>query len=353
MATVPALTDRTLAARWAEVRDEDALDDSARLREWLERGAIGEPPAGTTDTLVAAALYAMLPDWFFDAFDSLLSGEVPPGASLPVEDFVAAFMSVAGAAAPAASRLLADPAPIRTADAGRLLRGLRINEWAARVFAGLDEVPVQMAALGGPDAVLRSLLSNLPDAVAIPELLDGPDSEATEFVQSLTRETIDDWHDSGRLFRDHVHTVRLLHRALGGQGLTPAEKAALLDSYAATSGFRPQVPLSAAEIAERARPLLAAAFEGELASARSWPLRRSAPAGLYVRAMAALWADLTEMTPPVLCATPSCGVAVPPTRNRRHCDSCRASRRRQSVRRSRARLAGPPRLGGGALMAPP
>jgi hypothetical protein len=59
-------------------------------------------------------------------------------------------------------------------------------------------------------------------------------------------------------------------------------------------------------------------------------------AGLYVRALLALWVDLNQTTAPLACATPACPGTVPPTRNRRYCDSCQAARRRQSVRRSRA-----------------
>jgi hypothetical protein len=318
------------------IGQEDA-DNSVRLREWLESGASGEPPPGTSATLVATRLYASLPEWFLDAFDLILAGADAGATSGTVEDFLSALLPMAAATGPAASLLLADPALVASMDRARLLRALRVNEWAVRMLAGLDEPPAAVAALGGPDAILHSILDTLPDAIAVPELLDGADGPATRFVQSLTQETVEDWHDAGRLFRDQVRTVDLLHRALRGQGVTADEKAALLDFYADAAGFRPQVPLSAADIAERAQPLLAARIEGELASARAWPLRRGAVAGLYVRALLALWADLTTDTPPVRCATPGCSATVPATRNRRYCDACQTARRRQSVRRTRAR----------------
>ena len=318
------------------IGQEDA-DNSVRLREWLESGASGEPPPGTSATLVATRLYASLPEWFLDAFDLILAGADAGATSGKVEDFLSALLSMAAATGPAASLLLADPALVASMDRTRLLRALRVNEWAVLMLAGLDEPPAALMALGGPDAVLHSLLDTLPDAIAVPELLDGPDGPATRFVQSLTEETVEDWHDAGRLFSDHVRTVGLLHRALGGQGVTADQKAALLDLYADAAGFRPQVQLSAADIAERARPLLAGRIEGELGSARAWPLRRGAVAGLYVRALLALWADLTRTTPPLSCATAGCSAAVPPTRNRHYCDACQTERRRQSVRRTRAR----------------
>ena len=318
------------------IGQEDA-DNSVRLREWLESGASGELPPGTSATLVATALYASLPEWFLDAFDLILAGADAGATSGRVEDFLSALLSMAAATGPAASLLLAEPARLAAIDRDRLLRALRVNEWAVRMLAGLDEPPAAIAALGGPDAILRSILDTMPDAIAVPELLDGPDGPATQFVQSLAQESVQDWHDAGRFFRDQIQTVGLLQRALAGEGLSAGQKANLLDLYADAAGFRPQVPLSAAEIAERMRPLLVARIEGELATARSWPLRRGAAAGLYVRALLAFWADLSQAVPPVTCVTPDCLSSVPPTRNRRYCDACQTERRRQSVRRTRAR----------------
>lgn len=318
------------------IGQEDA-DNSARLRDWLESGAIGEPPPGTKETLLATALYASLPDWFFDAFDLLLAGAEPGATSGTAQDFLSSFLPMAAAAGPAASLLMAEPTIPADIGRDRLLRALRVNEWAVRMLAGLDEPIAAIAALGGPDALLRSILDTLPEAIAVPELLDGADGPATHFMESLTEETIEDWHEAGRLFRDQIRTVHLLHRALGANGVTLEQKADLLDVHADAAGFRPRVQLSAADIAERTRPLLAARIEGELFAAHWWPAPRHAMAGLYVRALLALWADLTQTAPPLNCATPGCLSAVPTTRNRLYCGSCQAVRRRQSVRRSRAR----------------
>jgi hypothetical protein len=317
------------------IGQEDA-DNSTRLRDWLESGAIGEPPPGTKETLLATALYASLPDWFLDAFDLLLAGAEPAAASGTASDFLSSFLPMVAAAGPTASLLMAEPTILAEIGRDRLLRALRVNEWAVRMLAGLDEPIAVIAALGGPDALLRSILDTLPEAIAVPELLDGAEGPATHLMESLTQETIQDWHEAGRLFRDQIRAVRLLHRALGVDGVTPEQKVDLLDVYADAAGFRPQVQLSAADIAERARPLLAAHIEGELLAARCWPLPRHAVAGLYVRALLALWVDLNQTTAPLACATPACPGTVPPTRNRRYCDSCQAARRRQSVRRSRA-----------------
>jgi hypothetical protein len=319
---------------------QEATDNSVRLRDWLQAGAAGEPPPGTTDTLVASALYASLSDSYLDAFDLLVAGTDPGAGSFPAEAFLAGFLPVAAATAPAASLLLQDPGLIAAMDRARLLCGLRVYKWGVRMLAGLDDAPAAIAALGGPDALLRSVVDTVPDAAYVPKLLDGPDGPATKFVRSLTQETVKDWYDAGRFFHDQVQTVRLVHPALGRQGVTPGEKAAQLEIYANVAGFRPQIQLSAADIADRARPHLAARIETELASARWWPPRRDGVAGLYVRALLALWTDLNQTTPPVGCATPGCLAAVPPTRNRRYCDSCQAERRRESVRRTRARPPG-------------
>ncbi len=131
--------------------------------------------------------------------------------------------------------------------------------------------------------------------------------------------------------------MRLVRNALGSRGLTPPEKAELLGLYADAAGFRPRVPLSAAEIAERLRPLVAAQIEAELTATRSWPLQRGALRGVFTRALVSLWADLTDAAPPLQCATAGCSGTLPPTRNRHYCETCQADRRRDAVRRSRAR----------------
>jgi hypothetical protein len=317
------------------IGQQDA-DNSARLRDWLESGASSEPPPGTTETLLATALYASLPDWFLNAFDLLLAGADPGSISATSQDFLSSFLPMAAAVGPATSLLMAEPTIPAEIGRDRLLRALRLNEWAVRMLAGLDEPLPAIAALGGPDGLLRTIVDTLPESVAVPELLDGPNGPATRFVQSLTQETIDDWHEAGRLFRDRIRDIGVLHKALGTDGVTPQQKADLLDLYADESGFRPQVQLSAAELAQRARPLLAARIEGQLLAAHTWPLRREAVAGLFVRALVALWVDLNQARPPLACGTPGCPAIVPPTRNRRYCDSCQAARRRQSVQRTRA-----------------
>jgi hypothetical protein len=312
-------------------------DNSARLREWLESGGSGEPPTGTDETLLATALYASLPDWFLDAFDLLIADADPRSVTGSARDFLSSFLPMAAAAGPATSLLLAEPTIPSEIGRDRLLRALRLNEWAVRMLAGLDEPLPAVAALGGPDGLLRTIVDTLPETVAVPDLLDGPDGPATHFVQTLTHETIEDWHQAGQLLRDQVRDVRLLHHALGDRGITPSQKAELLNLYSDTAGFRPQVQLSAADIAERARPLLAARIEQELLAAHSWPFRRDIAAGLYVRALIALWVDLNQTRPLLACATPACSATIPPTRNRRYCDACQTARRRERVRRTRAR----------------
>jgi hypothetical protein len=331
------LPEPTSRALTTAIGQQDA-DNTVRLREWLESGGSGEPPPGTSETLLATALYASLPDWVLDTFDRFIADNDPSAVSGTAQDFLASFLPMAAAAGPATLLLMADPTIPAEIGRDRLLRALRLNEWAVRMFAGLDEPLPAVAALGGPDRLLQTIIDTLPEAVAVPELLDGPDGPGTDFIRSLTEETIENWRDAARLFRDQIRATRLVHSALGPHGLTPDQKADLFDLYSEAAGFRPQVQLSAAELAARLQPLLVARVEEDLLAARSWPIRRDAVAGLHVRALVALWVDLSHTAPPLACTTQACPGTVPPTRNRRFCDACQAARRRESVRRTRSRV---------------
>jgi hypothetical protein len=252
-------------------------------------------------------------------------------------DFFALAAPAAAGAGSAALPFLAHPGRIRDLDPTRVRRALRMNEWVSRVYAGLEEVPDALAAIGGPDDLVRQFMTTLPEAYAIPELLDGPHGQATTRAEELATETVSDWHAAARDIGAHVRGLDLIRGALRSDGLTTADKRDLADLYADLAAYRSPLAPSAAELAERTRPLLATRIESEIATIDTWPVRRAALAGLYVRALVAAWRELTEASPPIVCATAGCDGTVPPGRNRRYCDRCQADRRRESVRRSRSR----------------
>ncbi len=147
---------------------QQATDDAAGLREWLEAGASGPPPDGTAETLAETAVFASLPDWFLDATDLLLDGRVPAPPRGSVPDLLAVALPVAAATAPAAAAYLAQPVSVSATDRGRLLRAMRVVEWVSRVFASLEDAPADLAALGGPDTLIRTLLDMNPGAFDVP-----------------------------------------------------------------------------------------------------------------------------------------------------------------------------------------
>ncbi len=315
---------------------QEALDDSIRVQDWFERGAAGPPPIGTNDTVAAVLLFATQPDWFLDAFDAFLDGAVAPARS-SLSEFFKLSLPVAAATGAAALPYLADPGFIRTLDPARVRRALRANEWISRVVGGLEESPDLLSAVGGAGAFMQQLTTTLPEAYAIPELLDGPDGPATAFMRSRTIETVQDWRNAVRDMGALVLGLDRLRGALASGGITRAERAQLTSLYRQLADYRAPTTLTAAEIADRVRPLLMSHIESELVSLAAWPIRRGAPAGLYVRALVAAWAELTEAAPPVACATPGCAGIVPATRNRLFCASCQADRRRESVRLIRSK----------------
>jgi hypothetical protein len=62
-------------------------------------------------------------------------------------------------------------------------------------------------------------------------------------------------------------------------------------------------------------------------------------AGLYSRALFALWAELTDEWPLVACATPNCPGSFVLSHGRMYCASCQAKRRLENVRISQAKAA--------------
>jgi hypothetical protein len=206
-----------------------------------------------------------------------------------------------------------------------------------RIIGGLEPEPQPLAAVGGSDALMRQLTVAFPESFAIDALLDGPGGPATTFALGLATETLDDWRTAARDVGARVRALDLTRRALGIDGISSVEKNELTQIYAALAEYQSPTNLSAAEIAERLRPLLARSIEAELVALGAWPLQRGALTGLYVRALVAAWTDSIEAAPPVSCATPDCGGTVPTTRNRLYCDRCQIERRRNSVRATRSR----------------
>jgi hypothetical protein len=316
---------------------QEAADDSIRVDDWLRGGAIGDPPEGTADTIGFLALWASLPAAMLDAVDAYLDGTATP-APIALTDFVSIAVTSALAAGVPGNPYLVDPRQIRVIDPGRLRRALRVNEWVSRVIGGLEDVPESLAVFGGPDALLRLLATNAPEAMSAPELLDGPDGPVTAYMRSLATETVDDWRAAARDIGTRVRALDLIRRALRPQGITRADKRELADLYADLAAYRSPLSLSAAEIADRVRPLLASSIEVELAALGAWPMPRAGLAGLYVRVLVASWRELAGRSPDLACATPGCAGTVPMTRNRRFCEACRVDRRRDSVRWSRSRV---------------
>jgi hypothetical protein len=111
---------------------QEALDDSARVQDWFERGAHGAPPIGTEDTVAQVMLLATLPEWVFETFDRFIAGR-EVAAPTPPSDVFATALPIAVATGKVAPSLLANPGSIRNLDPARIRRAFQINEWVARV----------------------------------------------------------------------------------------------------------------------------------------------------------------------------------------------------------------------------
>ena len=319
----------------ATMAGQQSLDDAEIVRAWLEGGAHGDLPAGQEDTVALVAVFANLPDAMLDTIDAYLDGtaEEPPTPDPAVA--LAAFAAGSAALAPHVPALVEHAGRITDLDPARVRRGLRVSEWVCRVFAGLDDVPRTLAAMGGTGALLAALPAALPEALAVASLLDGPDGPVTAYINDLATETVDDWRDEAHQLADRVATTDLIHRALA-TGLTDAEARDLAKRFYKLAGFWAPAGIAPADLAERTRLLLARTIEAELQALGVWPVPRAAVAGLHVRALVAAWADLTGAAPPAPCQTEGCTNTVPATRNRYYCAPCIETRRRERARARRA-----------------
>ncbi len=310
------------------------LDDVARVRAWLDSGSGGPAPAGVADLLPVAGWLAGLPERVDRARHLLQEGApeadieavLGPGGFDP-----APYLGGMLESAMVHRGRLYDP----LTDRDRLVTAIDLLEWLGRIVGGIDDEPEASAALGGSAEAMRTLLVNMPEAFAHPELADDRSIEGATKMANLAAESVDDWRAASDAMAAWIEAARLVRRALA-KGLTEAGKDRLASEYKSLTGSEPARSLTAADLAERAKPLLVANVEVGLHRAGVWPMRRGVPLGLYWRALVALRAELTDEGPLISCATAGCDGKFTLTRNRLYCDTCRAVRRRENVRNSRA-----------------
>ncbi len=220
-----------------------------------------------------------------------------------------------------------------------MARASDLLEWAAGLLGGTQGAPGWVDRLGGVHAALLSLLANQPEVLLDPRLINERNADGVPAIEALAYETVGDWHEVATALASWCAAVRLVRRAVDSRGLSPAEKAQLAERYRGLAEFDAPPSLRVLELGERTRALLRAQCETLLAEAGVWPIHRGSVAGLYGRALVALWTELTDEEPLVACATPGCPGSFVLTRNRAHCDACQANRRREDVRSSRAKAA--------------
>jgi hypothetical protein len=314
---------------------QDLADNFLLVERWVRSGFSGDPPTGNPSCLPLVVLFATLPDAVLDVGESVVEGSTAVEGSHPDVFFQGA---VAGAflGKQAFEVLATDSGYIRKIEPERLRRCLKLTELAIRFAAGIDDLPTPVAAAGGTDAVLRSLTTHIPDAFTFGQVVELDTEAVANRVQGFSAERTDDWRAEAADFARICRSLDLILSALGTQGLSRADRDELLDIYAALLKRRTEIPLTPAELAERVVPLLVQRLQADLAAVGAWPLDTGGPVGLHVRALVAAWREITGKEPPIRCKTPGCGRAMSPARNRDYCDECRAQRRRDDVRRSRA-----------------
>jgi hypothetical protein len=313
-------------------------DDLTLARAWLEGGGIGQPPPGVADALAFAAVMAELPDAVHEGFALTVAGEPEALVAQAVGDTLpdpAAFLqSLGGRIAPYVSS-----AKGVLADRPQLLRGLEELEWVARQLGEVDEALPWVSELGGARGVLADLLRNAPEALLDPALVNERNETLVPVVEALARETVEEWQSLAAWFATRCTWARLVRLAVGEGTLTRLEKARLAMVYHDLAGFDAPASSSVGELGERALALLRADVEAALVADGVWPLRRGSVAGLYSRALIALWTELTDERPVVACATVGCRGRFSLVHGRVYCDDCRTARRQGAVRNSRAKAA--------------
>jgi hypothetical protein len=315
----------------------ELLDDVARVRGWLEVGSRGPAPHNVADLLAVADWLASLPDRILRGWHLLQEGAseadievvLGPGGFDPAP-YIGGMLE---------STLAHGGRPFdRSADRERLARAVDLLEWLGRILGGIDDEPEASAALGGSAEAMRTLLVNMPEAFAHPELADDRSIEGATLMADFAAESVADWREAADALAARIEAASLVYSALE-DGLTEAEKGRLASVYRSLTSSEPAASLTAAELAERTQPLLIASVEAELERGGAWPIRRGSPLGLYWRALVALRTELTEQGPLIRCARAGCPGRFTLTRNRRFCDDCQVERGREAVARVRAKVA--------------
>ena len=181
-------------------------------------------------------------------------------------------------------------------------------------------------------AMTAAFLASAPDAMAL--LSDDPRAAAT------VDESTDEWRTTAKTLANWNRLLALL-RAAEGNGLSLAEEQEARALAWEVLEWRGPANLRPAEIADRCLPLIALRVEEALMRHGAWPPSPQLPLPTYVRALVALWSDVTGQRPPRPCLTAGCGGTVSGSSKARYCTSCRRLRQRLRVQKRRARDAGP------------
>lgn len=298
----------------------------------LRSGAPLSPAAARM--LQFADIMAVVPADVWRAVDLVLAGDEESVATLEQDGptfHVGAALTLMGETMYA----LAGKQGGSVIDRATAMRSLEVLERSLSLMAGLDEAPLALQSAGGMVPAIREVLSSYPDLFARPELAPEGSRAGAALMQEIATETIDEWRAAAAEVGVLETAVQLLHRTERG-GLSTEDKTRLLEALHAAGAFDGSPRLSAAEVADRARPVLRARLEGRLLEGGAWPVRAGATVGTYWRAIAGLWQSLTGELPPRRCAEPVCPSLIPPHGNRRYCDAHRAARKREAVRRRRS-----------------
>lgn len=316
---------------------QQAGDDFTRARRWLEEGRGTKPPTDVLEVLAFAAVMTELPEAVQQGMDLARSGapaalvEKTIGTALP--DPAAFFALFPKRVAP----YLTGQRPLPR-DTRALLRGLDALEWLARLLGGVEAAPAWVNRLGGPRKAVLDLLRNQPEALLSPEMINDRNRASVSHIEELAHETIETWRAVAAWFAAQGEAVRLVRRAIGVSSPVSAdEKARLIELHRTLADNEAPRTAMGAELGERIRALLRAELEAWLARDCVWPVRRGSVAGLYSRALVALWQDLTDERPRVACATEGCPGDFVLAHGRLYCDACQLARQQEAVRVSRAK----------------
>jgi hypothetical protein len=275
-----------------------------------------------------------LPDEALDSLELMASGAPESEAEAALTfDAWAVLPDLMATALPAA--IAAPPTlPASAADRARLRRKLVILEWMTRILGGMEEAPAAWTELGGTVGATMTLLTSTPEAFAHPELGVEESRHGSELMAELASESVEEWRAAASELARAGEAVDLVLRARSSS-LSHEEKARLRKlCLELTDGHTP-ANLTAAELADRAGPLIRTRLEADMERGGVWPVRSGAIAGVYWRALVSLWRRLTDERPPTLCAAEGCDAIVPPHASRMFCHEHRLARHRDVMRARR------------------